>query len=513
MTIKNTNQRSESITNINDNKMITTSSLSNEIKKTNNISSCLPNNSRLSNLNYQKKHFAVSTCHFEPSEQREINLIKYSPPAEKITLPYKYHEFDEANFHFFTLYQPHILNHQTSMENNLFISKQKETDMTLINKASDQQVNSFKDFKLNRSSSRFSNLILEIKSTHEKGVRYLKNIFNKNKNEKFCVAFKKVIETPIKHEETRASEVITYQNTASTQKVEHNLNTLKSSQAKLAEQLEKIATDKENEIKADEERIRKEAELYMMQKTSISEIKDENKTKSSDIKFEFNDELEWNDETNNIQDSLQEKITDRLVSLVIPSTRQLDKLLVDKIDMKPINRLLNDMDSLNEREIKLSSSNESLNSNSSSHYSNCSSDSGYFSEDKKAQKKIETDATKMKDNNSNHATNNKNDKALPRKNIKVKPTVRTYQFDGKIYQTKTSMLRAKHNSEKYQFSLNGNSPEIISNQGKPDTKKLGALLEKTQETLNELNNLSGKIAKEEVKSADIKIKLANFNNK
>ena len=215
-------------------------------------------------------------------------------------------------------------------------------------------------------------MILEIKSTHEKGVRYLKNIFNKNKNEKFFVAFKKVIETPIKHEETRASEVITYQNTASTQKVENNLNTLKSSQAKLAEQLKKIETDKKNEIKADEERIRKEAESYMIQNTSMSKIKDENKTKSSNTEFEFNDELEWNDETNNIQDSLQEKITGRLVSLAIPSTHHLNKLLVDETDMKPINRLLNDMDSLNEREIKLSSSNESLNSDSSGYKSDIS---------------------------------------------------------------------------------------------------------------------------------------------
>ncbi|HHR6080445.1 TPA: hypothetical protein ACS7ZY_002839 [Providencia alcalifaciens] len=506
--IKYINQISKNITNINDNKMTAASSLSNEIKKTNNISSCVPNNSRLSNLNYQKKHFAVSTCHFEPSEQREINLIKYSPPAEKITLPYKYHEFNEANSHFFTLYQPHILNHQTSMEKNLFISKQKETDMTLINKASDQQVNSFKDFKLNRSSSRFSNLILEIKSTHEKGIRYLKNIFNKNKNEKFCVAFKKVIETPIKHEETRASEVITYQNTASTQKVENNLNTLKSSQATLAEQLKKIETDKKNEIKADEERIRKEAESYMIQNTSMSKIKDENKTKSSNTEFEFNDELEWSDETNNIQDSLQEKITGRLVSLAIPSTHHLDKLLVDETDMKPINRLLKDMDSLNEREIKLSSSNESLNSNSSSYFSETTDESGYSSEE----------TTKIHVKND-HITTQKNKKLknketenteTPQKktHFVVKPKKKTYQFDGKIYQTKTSMLRAKHNSEKYQFSLNGNSPETASIQGKTETNNLDAMLKKIQVTLHDIDNLGEQIVKEEAHSAMIQMKLA-----
>lgn len=188
--IKNINPRSKSIININDNKTITTSSLSNKIKKTSNIGSCVPDNNHLSNLHYQKKHFAVSTCHFEPSEQKEINLIKYSPPVEKITLPYKYHEIDEVNFHFLTLFQPLILNHQTSMENNPFKSKKKETDMTLINKASDQQINTFKDFKLNRSSSRLSNLILEIKSTHEKSVRYLKNVFHRDKNEKYCVTLK-----------------------------------------------------------------------------------------------------------------------------------------------------------------------------------------------------------------------------------------------------------------------------------------------------------------------------------
>ncbi|WPA92460.1 hypothetical protein QS795_001380 [Providencia zhijiangensis] len=514
--IKNINPRSESIININDNKTITTSSLSNQIKKAINIGSCIPDNNHLSNLHYQKKHFAVLTCHFEPSEQKEINLIKYSPPVEKITLPYKYHEAIEANGHFLILKSPRIFNHSVSIKNEPIINEKQDTELMLIDKTSATETNVFKEFNLKRSSNRFSNLILEIKSTHEKGIRYLKSIFNKNKNEKFCVTFKKGIEIPIKHEKTRSSEVITYQNTASTQKIENNLSTLKSSQAKLAEQLKKIETDKENEIKAGEERIRKEAESSMIQKASISKIKDENKAKSSDTEFEFNEELEWNDDTNHIQDSLQKRITDRLVSLAIPSTRQLDKLLVDETDMKSINRHLENMDSLNKIENQLYSSNESLNSNSSSHYSNNSSDSGYLSENTKAQKKIETGSTKLKDNNSNHATHNKNDKVLPRRNIKVKPTVRTYQFNGEIYQTKTSMLRAKHNSKKYQFPLNGNSPEIASNQGKPDTRKLDALLKKTQETLhslNSLNSLSEQISKEEVHSAQIKTKLAKLNNK
>ncbi|HGN0869215.1 TPA: hypothetical protein ACKROV_002470 [Providencia alcalifaciens] len=188
--IKNINPRSESIININDNKIITTSSLSNKIKKTNNIGSCIPDNNRLSNLHYQKKHFAISTCYFEPSEQKEINLIKYSPPVEKITLPYKYHEAIKVSDHFLILRQPHIFEHSISIQNKPFISKQKDTDMTSINNASDQKINVFKDFKLNRSSSLFSNLILEIKSTNEKGIRYLKNVFQREKNETHCIVFK-----------------------------------------------------------------------------------------------------------------------------------------------------------------------------------------------------------------------------------------------------------------------------------------------------------------------------------
>lgn len=422
--IKNINPRNESIIKINDNKMITTSSLSNEIKKTNNIGSCISDNNRLSNLHYQKKHFAISTFHFEPSEQKEINLIKYSPPVERITLPYKYHETIEVNDHFLILKSPRVFNHSISIKNQPIINEKQDTELMLIDKTSTPETNTFKEFNLKRSSNRFSNFILEIKSTHEKGIRYLKSIFNKNKNEKFCVTFKKEIEIPIKHEETRSSEVITYKNTASTQKVENNLSTLKSSQAKLAEQLKKIETDKENEIKADEERIRQEAESSMIQKASISKINDENKTKSSDTQFEFNDKLEWNDDTNNIQDSLQKKITDRLVSLAIPSTRQLDKLLVDKTDMMPINRLLKDMDSLNEREIKLSSSNESLSSDSSGYKSDISRSSNETQKSFTPQKKLRANLLSPKEEmNPNEQSGIESKKyGSPQKNIPLAST-------------------------------------------------------------------------------------------
>ncbi|CAG9408258.1 hypothetical protein [Providencia alcalifaciens] len=511
--IKNINPRNESIININDNKMITTSSLSNEIKKTNNISLCVSENNHLPNLNYQKKHFAVSTCHFEPSEQKEINLIKYSPPVEKIKLPYKYHEAIEVNDHFLILKSPRIFNHFVSIKNEPFINEKQDAELMIIDKKSTPETNAFKEFNLKRSSNRFSNFILEIKSTHEKGIRYLKNIFKKNNNEKFFVTFKNIIETQKKHEETIENNVITYQNTASTQKIENNLNTLKSLKSNLDEQLKKIETDKENAIKADEERIKKEAESSMIQKNSISKIKNENKTKSSDTEFEFNDELDWDNDTSDLQDNLQKKITERLVKLAIPSTHQLDKLLVDKTDMKSINRLLKDMDSLNERESKLFSSNESLNSNSSGYFSETTGESGYSSEET-TKMHIKNDHITTQKNNELKSKKAENTETPQKKTyFFVKPKKKTYQFDGKIYQTKTSMLRAKHNSEKYQFSLNENSPDIASNQGKPDTKKLDALLEKTQETLHGLNSLSEQIAKEEVHSAKIKIKLAKLNNK
>ncbi|UBX50673.1 hypothetical protein LDO51_07775 [Providencia alcalifaciens] len=422
--IKNINPRSESIININDNKTIATSSLSNKIKKTSNIGSCIPDNNRLSNLHYQKKHFAVSTCHFEPSEQKEINLIKYSPPVEKITLPYKYHEAIEANGHFLILKSPRIFNHSVSIKNEPLINEKQDAELMLIDKISVPETNVFKEFNLKRSSNRFSNLILEIKSTHEKGIRYLKNIFKKNNNEQFSVTFKKETETQKKHEITKENNVITYRNTASTQKVENNLNTLKSLKANLAEQLKKIETDKKNTIKADEEKIRKEAASSIIPKISISKKIDENKTKNNNNEFEFNDELEWNDDTNNIQDSLQEKITRRLVSLATPSTHQLDKLLVDKTDMKSINRLLKDMDSLNERESKLSSSNESLNSDSSGYKSDISRSSNETQKSFTPQKKLRANLLSPKEEmNPNEQSGIESKKyGSPQKNIPLAST-------------------------------------------------------------------------------------------
>lgn len=511
--IKNINPRNESIININDNKIITTSSLSNKIKKTNNIDSCIPDNNRLSNLHYQKKHFAISTCHFEPSEQKEINLIKYSPPVERITLPYKYHEAIEVNDHFLILKSPRVFNHSVSIKNQPLINEKQDAKLMLIDKTSTPETNFFKEFNLKRSSSRFSNLILEIKSTHEKGIRYLKNIFKKNKSEQFLVTFKKEIETQKKHEITKENNVITYQNTASTQKVEDNLNTLKSLKANLAEQLKKTETDKENAIKADEERIKKEAESSMIQKTSILKINDENKIKSNNNEFEFNDELEWDNDTSDWSHNLYKKINGSLVRLSTPSTHQLNKLLVDETDMKSINRHLKNMDTLNELENKIHSSNESLNSNSSGYFSEKTDESGYSSEETaKIHVKNDHIATQKNKKLKNKETEN-TETPHKKTRIVVKPKKKTYQFNGKINQTRTSMLRAKHNSEKYQFSSNENSSKIASNKGKPNTKNLDAMLDKTEKTMNEINNLSKQIAKEEAHSAIIQAKLAKLNNK
>lgn len=187
MTINiNSTLKNEKLINTNDkaSPQIKSLSLSTEIRKATNIGGY-----KTDKPNYQKQYFAMPTCHFEPCEQREVNQLKYSPPVEKITLPYKYHEKIETHDQFLILKAPRIFNHTVSRKNDSFTSKKQDTELMSIDKISTPETKTFKDFHLNRSASRFSNLILELKSTHEKSIRYLKNKFNKNNNEEPCVKF------------------------------------------------------------------------------------------------------------------------------------------------------------------------------------------------------------------------------------------------------------------------------------------------------------------------------------
>ncbi|HFF8524396.1 TPA: hypothetical protein ACGEYH_003165 [Providencia rettgeri] len=178
--------KSEKFINTNDksNSPMKSLSLSKEIRKVTNIGGC-----ETDKPNYQKQYFAMSTCHFEPCEQREINQLKYSPPVEKITLPYKYHERIKTYDQFLIMKAPRIFSHAVSIKNEPFISKKQDTELMSIDKIHTSETKVFKDFHLNRSANQFSNFIFEIKSIHEKSTRYLKNTFKKNNNEELCVKF------------------------------------------------------------------------------------------------------------------------------------------------------------------------------------------------------------------------------------------------------------------------------------------------------------------------------------
>ncbi|WP_272677742.1 hypothetical protein [Providencia sp. PROV019] len=136
----------------------------------------------LSSESYNKINFAIQNSEFHESAQPVLNQLPYSPPVEKLLLPYTYHEDDLVS-------SLDIFKNSIEIKNDSLISEKKDTELMPLNKISTTETKVFKDFRLNRSAGRFSNLILEIKSTHEKGIRYLKNILKKNNNEELCVKF------------------------------------------------------------------------------------------------------------------------------------------------------------------------------------------------------------------------------------------------------------------------------------------------------------------------------------
>ncbi|MFS4413155.1 hypothetical protein [Providencia sp. T47] len=136
----------------------------------------------LSSESYNKINFAIQNSEFHESAQPVLNQLPYSPPVEKLLLPYTYHEDDLVS-------SSDIFKNSIEIKNDSLISEKKDTELMPLNKISTTETKVFKDFRLNRSAGRFSNLILEIKSTHEKGIRYLKNILKKNNNEELCVKF------------------------------------------------------------------------------------------------------------------------------------------------------------------------------------------------------------------------------------------------------------------------------------------------------------------------------------
>ncbi|MBI6189882.1 hypothetical protein JEP98_12015 [Providencia rettgeri] len=137
----------------------------------------------LSSESYNKINFAIQNSEFHESAQPVLNQLPYSPPVEKLLLPYTYHEDDLVS-------SLDIFKNSIEIKNDSLISEKKDTELMPLNKISTTETKVFKDFRLNRSAGRFSNLILEIKSTHEKGIRYLKNILKKITMKNYVLSLK-----------------------------------------------------------------------------------------------------------------------------------------------------------------------------------------------------------------------------------------------------------------------------------------------------------------------------------
>ncbi|MCD2527088.1 hypothetical protein AB7282_14035 [Providencia huaxiensis] len=136
----------------------------------------------LSSESYNKINFAIQNSEFHESAQPVLNQLPYSPPVEKLLLPYTYHEDDLVS-------SLDIFKNSIEIKNDSLISEKKDTELMPLNKISTTETKVFKDFRLNRSAGRFSNFIFKIKSIHEKSTRYLENKLKKNNNEELCVKF------------------------------------------------------------------------------------------------------------------------------------------------------------------------------------------------------------------------------------------------------------------------------------------------------------------------------------
>ncbi|QPE17876.1 hypothetical protein IMQ36_01595 [Providencia rettgeri] len=136
----------------------------------------------LSSESYNKINFAIQNSEFHESAQPVLNQLPYSPPVEKLLLPYTYHEDDLVS-------SLDIFKNSIEIKNDSLISEKKDTELMPLNKISTTETKFSKDFHLNRSASTLSNFIFKIKSIHEKSTRYLENKLKKNNNEELCVKF------------------------------------------------------------------------------------------------------------------------------------------------------------------------------------------------------------------------------------------------------------------------------------------------------------------------------------
>lgn len=407
----------------------------------------------------------------------KLELIK----PEKLLLPRDFKICPESQDNI-EIPRPHC-NTNIEQKENSSMSIKQDTKLMSIDKINTPETKFLTDFNLNRSAGRFSNLILEIKSTHEKGIRYFKNIINKNKKEELCVKFE------------NGKVKITNGATIARQKLMKKHNEINSTKAisNLVYTAQQQKSDLFNNYKILlDEMIRVESKINKLINRKSKPEEEIHPLYQNHKQFEKINIIDIID----FPTSPNGKIRD--INVIFNEMRATIRMLEDEynsfkrvIEKEEKNKddKIENTDKTSSFEHSHSSSNVSL--SSSGYFSGTADESGYSSEEVENRNTINNVM-----NQKNHKLENlkleKTEISHKKTHIVVKQKKKKYQFNNKINQTKASMLRAKHNSKKYQFSLNEGSPEIISNHGKAGTKKLDDMLEKTQEIMHDIGNLTKK---------------------
>lgn len=372
----------------------------------------------LSSESYNKINFAIQNSEFHESAQPVLNQLPYSPPVEKLLLPYTYHEDDLVS-------SLDIFKNSIEIKNDSLISEKKDTELMPLNKISTTETKVFKDFRLNRSAGRFSNLILEIKSTYEKGIRYLKNILKKNNNEELCVKFEsgkaKIIDKATiarqnlmkQHEninDAKATNNVFYtvqqENSDLYNSYKILLNEVSLVESKAKELIIKDKKTKNNEpfqyykkfkqlniidildfTKSPAEKHKKIENIFNQMKSTIRRLENyiDESTINKQLTWDDND-LNWNNSLNKSENTRIEEFVKHNYSqeMINNAIRIINKSGSDIIS-EDTKKIFNEFFSDNHQNSSISfySSNESINSNLSGYVSESSIDSGYSSENKK----------------------------------------------------------------------------------------------------------------------------------
>ncbi|EJD6047906.1 hypothetical protein ABN357_11310 [Providencia rettgeri] len=500
----------------------------------------------LSSESYNKINFAIQNSEFHESAQPVLNQLPYSPPVEKLLLPYTYHEDDLVS-------SLDIFKNSIEIKNDSLISKKKDTELMPLNKISTTETKVFKDFRLNRSAGRFSNLILEIKSTHEKGIRYLKNILKKNNNEELCVKFEsgkaKIIDKATiarqnlmkQHEninDAKATNNVFYtvqqENSELYNSYKILLNEVSLVESKAKELIIKDKKTKNNEpfqyykkfkqlniidildfTKSPAEKHKKIENIFNQMKSTIRRLENyiDESTINKQLTWDDND-LNWNNPLNQgektqIAEFVQHNYSQEMIDDTILIINKSGSDIISEDAKTVFNEFFND----NHQDSKINSysSNESISSNSSGYFSEPTDDVEYSLKESTKKKIISNDVTQNNNDLKNKELENTEKRHKETHNqLKIKKN--KHKFNGEIPQTKTTMLRKKHNRNKYQFPLNENSQNNTLDNKNSDTKNLGTKLKGVEETINDLEHLRIEIKKEEEHFAELKGQLENLQH-